>query len=257
LRSPLNGINVDDMGFRRSESEERGGSWRRPENRSALLVIGVPMLLALFVDMSAAKAAITLTFEQTVVGRDTALTRQIFEGSRLRVDSSVGGRLRRFTVYDHGTKTLLVVDLESQRYRELTGKDVVELEKGGITAPRRVTYEKVGSGKTIAGYACDVYRVFADTRLRNQGCFAPWSPRLITKAEVEDMATLMEGLQRFQSTRGERWGTGPGLPVEQHFSNPDGKTVRLTSVLRSVSRAHVPASTFQVPSGPGWSKVSP
>ena len=149
-----------------------------------------------------------------------------------------------------------MVDLESQTYRELTENAALELEKRSITSPRRVTYEKVGSGKTIAGYACDLYRVFADTRLRNQGCFALWGPKVITKAEVEHMAALMEGLQRFQSTRGERWGKGPGLPVEQHFFNPDGKTVGLTSVLRSLSRAPVPASTFQVPAGPGWTKVS-
>ena len=63
--------------------------------RTLLLV-----LIALFVDASAAKAAITLTYEQTVVGRGAALTTQIFDGSRLRVQSSMEGRLRSFMVYD-------------------------------------------------------------------------------------------------------------------------------------------------------------
>jgi hypothetical protein len=238
------------MEIRRFESE-----WRR-EPRRAFLASAVPLLIALFMDASAAKAAITLTYEQTVVGRSTSLTTQIFDGSKLRVQSLVAGRLQRFMVYDHATKILLMVDLDRHTYRELTEKDALGVEKGSTTKPHRLTYEKVGNSKTIAGYACDVYRVFADARLRNQGCFAPWGPKLITKVEVESMATLMEGLQRFQSTRGERWGGGPGLPIEQHFFNPDGTTVGMTGALKSVSRAPVPASTFQVPAGPGWSKVS-
>jgi len=219
--------------------------------RTLLLV-----LIALFVDASTATAAITLALEQTPTGGSAGVTTLIYDGTKLRVHRSVGGRVRSFKVYDHATKTLLEVDLENKTYRELTENDALEVEKGGVTAPSKVTYEKAGTSNTIAGYACEVYRVFADGRLRNQGCFAPLGPEVVTKTEFEQMAVLMEGFQRFQSWRGEKRGKEPGYPIEQRFFNPDGKTVRLISVLKSISRAPVPASTFQVPAGPGWRKLS-
>src|SRR6185436_6670723 len=91
-------------------------SWRKGHDVRTLLLV----LIALFVDASTATAAITLALEQTPTGGSAGVTTLIYDGTKLRVHRSVGGRVRSFKVYDHATKTLLEVDLENKTYRELT-----------------------------------------------------------------------------------------------------------------------------------------
>jgi hypothetical protein len=192
-----------------------------------------------------AQAALTLSYEQSADGKAATIIFTM-DGAKLKVESLTGERLQREMIYDAGTIELTVFAAEQGTYVRLSEADAKAIERLGVQGPPEVRYEKVGARKTISGYACEVYRVFIGPALRNEGCFAPYAADVVTREEAEHLGELKAGLQRFLRARGETRGA-PGLAMEQKFFLPDGKTVRTTMMLKSLSHRPVPASAFRLP----------
>ena len=195
---------------------------------------------------SRAEAALTVTYEQSADGK-AGITTFTADGSKLKVERLVKGHLTGVMIYDAARIELTIYTPDKGTYTKLTDADIKQVERSGTQGPPEVRYEKVGTRKRLSGFVCEVYRVFVGPRLRNEGCFAPWSPDVVSREEAEHYAQLKEGLQRFQVVRGENGMRAPGLPLEQKFFGVDGHSVRLTMVLKSLSHRSVPASTFQLP----------
>jgi hypothetical protein len=121
---------------------------------------------------------------------------------------------------------------------------------GGGDGPT-LKYESLGGKKTIAGFACETYKVSMGDRVLNESCFAPWTSKIVTKAEAAEWQKLgAEFAKIFGGMPGVRqldWSKSPGVPIEQVTTGEDGsKTV---NTLKSISRGQVPASLFEVPAG--------
>jgi hypothetical protein len=116
-----------------------------------------------------------------------------------------------------------------------------------------VRYEALGQKKTVAGHACEMYKVLVGDMMTSHTCFAPWSSGIVSKADVESFKALAAELKKMFDVTGmggnQDWSKIPGVPVEETHFGLDGKTVEWTNTLKSTQRGSVPADTFTVPAG--------
>jgi hypothetical protein len=170
----------------------------------------------------------------------------IADGSKRRVEGFVGNAQRRVMVYDDAAKELVVLDVVKGTTSRMNADAANELDRSS-QAPPDVRFEATGSRKKVSGRLCEFYRVFIGPWLRDEGCFPPWGPGVMSRSEGELMSKLMSGMQPFQRVRGERWLQAPGLPVEQRFFGSDGKSIESTFTLKSISREPVAPSASNFP----------
>ncbi len=203
-------------------------------------------------------------------------------------DGPRGGSRAGVMILDGVAKKLIAVDNERKTYNEITEAEMAQMRArmdegrrrmaeqmknvppeqrrkmeqmmggamggamGGGAAPE-VKYEALGGKKTVAGHACDMYRVSLANRVISESCLASWSSNVIAKAEAAEFKKLATEVQKMfdfmPAARQQDWTKAPGIPIEETHFGPDGKTRTFTRTLKSVTRGAVPASTFQPPAG--------
>lgn len=244
-------------------------------------------LLLLLPVAGAAHAGIKLVYERAHDGQTSTNTLS-FEKQNLRMDGIQAGPRGQggdgSILFDAERKVLTMIDPSQKVYRELNEEDAKAMKAqmaqmrammaerlktvppeqraqaeatmnmlggGGELPPLK--YQSLGQKKKVAGYDCEVYRVSMGARVLSESCFAPWSSQIVTKAEAEELkktSTALQTLMAFMpAARQQDWTQIPGVPVEETHFGPDGKTKQWTNVLKSVSRAPLPADTFKVPAG--------
>lgn len=230
----------------RNSGVEQDNSRVRQPSLSIMYRSLVSVVLVCVTTRAVAHGALQLTYEQDVNGTP-GITVFIVDGWKMRVERSVRSRPLRVTIYDDARIELTFVDVNNGTYKTLTQADLKKAEQAGISAPPDVRYERVGTKKKILGQTCEVYRVFIGARLRNEGCFAPWSPDLVSREEGQHFSRLKAQVERFRGIGAEEWSRVPGLVMEQHFFGADGKSVQLTMELKFIGHPSLPPRTFQLP----------
>jgi hypothetical protein len=216
------------------------------------------------------------------------------EGKRFRADR--GGDRPSVTIFDGERHVLYELDPQARTYRRLdqasaramgaqlsaaleaakqrmTPEQRAQLEKleaegklqpGAGASPPAPRYEPMGKGDTVAGHACQWYRVVRDGRTSEQACYIPWSAGVLQRSDLaalEEMGKfsdeMLAGMAAGAGQPPSRGGgarlahdleKGPGFPgIVQHLSE-DGKVLS-TDRLVSVKRTAVPADQFAVPAG--------
>lgn len=206
-------------------------------------------------------------------------------GGRRGAGGAGGGGENHAVIVDAAAKKIIMLNPEQKTYRELTEADTKRMKErmagaqaqmaermkdmppeqrkraeemmarfggGPGGAGMQIKYEPLGTKKKVNGFACEMYRVTMNGRPSSESCIAPWSSNIVSKAETEKWKKLQAELAKsFDMMPGFRNDqlSAPGIPVEQTHLGPDGKTAEWTSVLKSISRDPVPASTFEIPAG--------
>jgi len=126
----------------------------------------------------------------------------------------------------------------------------------GAAKPQEWTFQAMGQKKTINGFACEMYAVNVDGKLREESCVSPWSAGLIKK---DDFA----GLQKFGEEMSKEFGGGnhpsahavfmrfdksPGLPISRVHIDADGKRGEEEQI-KSIKRGAIAPALFAIPAG--------
>jgi hypothetical protein len=223
---------------------------------------------------AAARAGVTITYDTKDQAGKAGTAIMVFQGDRLRIE---GGTQREHTgaaIIDAAARKMLMIDTSKREYHELTAADFKQMQERMAQARAMMAnmppearkrmeqmmpgggaglvpkYDPMGQKKTVAGYACEMYRVSMGEQVISESCIAPWTANIFTKAEVQhlkDMAAQMKEL--FDFSKQMDFSKVPGIPVEEYHLGPDGKTRTYTRTLKTVTRADVPASMFEVPAG--------
>jgi hypothetical protein len=209
------------------------------------------------------------------------------DGQRLRVEQSApagGGRggamAPNAIIFDAAAKKVWLIQNDKKTYTELTEADIKDLRdrmqsmRGmmaehmkNLPPEQRARMERMMNGqgpdlkfaakgqkKTINGFACEMYDVTMDGKPFQESCIAPWGTGPFTKDDADkakalftSLASMMKGMP---GAGVQHMASYPGVPVQTTHLNPAmGGTGKWTQTLKSVSRAAIPASQFQVPAG--------
>jgi hypothetical protein len=226
---------------------------------------------------TAAKAGIVAT-----IAEKGGVTTLVTEGNRLRIER--GAEPRQVMIWDGDAQTLYQLDPAGRTYSRISQDDARKLAeqlqqalaklppaerarveeglKQNAGANRRTTtYEATGAARTVAGLACQEYRVLREGKLEEEGCFVPWGPGAVTKADLAPLVSFGKFMERFLAqaygAAAERAGglriaeeldRAPGFPAHVRHVDAEGKAAgeeRLTKLERTT----VPAERFGVPSG--------
>ncbi len=243
----------------------------------------VVVLLAMFSVPGPAVAGVVVQFEQPS-GRSTYTA----EGKKLRMETV--GEHAEIMIFDGDAQKLFRINQSDHTYSEITQADAKgvsaqidemlsklpperrammeeRMKQAGTqtVAPRPVTYEPTGARQTVAGYACQGYRMVRDGKASEQGCFIPWGTNAVQKADLGALVEFGNFMQRFMSAA---WGAGPrrsGSPITDQLERApgfpavmervtEGGKVENAERLVSLKHTGVPAETFTVP--PGYTKVT-
>ena len=82
-------------------------------------------------------------------------------------------------------------------------------------------FESMGQKKTINGFACEMYRVSEDGKVREEQCVSPWSAGLVKKSDFAGIQKFAESMMDdFGGTRGHSGEhlraaseKAPGIPI--------------------------------------------
>lgn len=183
------------------------------------------------------------------------------------------GANKRFYVIDHAKKEYLVVtERDAQQQEAMQAQMRAQMEaqlarmppeqRARIEAsmnaaldptPRQVafTYEKKKTpSRKVAGYACQDYVVRKNGELQGEGCFAAWKDLDLKAEEFKELMkqalppSAMGPLPAMVETNDDP----PGFPVHRVNFDAQGQ-VTTETMLKSVSKASVAASRFELPKG--------
>ncbi len=124
-------------------------------------------------------------------------------------------------------------------------------------------FERATGGETVAGYACDNYRVLRDGALESEGCFVPWSAGVLTKDNLQAFAEMGRFFEKNFATMRESAGQGgraspsrtwltefvetaPGFPAVMDNVDKDGKRTHEMRLVK-LERASLSSGRFLPP----------
>jgi hypothetical protein len=228
-----------------------------------------PMLVLLATP--AARAGVTLIVQKKgdAGGKPNAV---YLDADRMRLEDG-----QKILIFDAAKQTLVGVNPADRTYEVMTADDAKQaaaqmrklmesmppeqrkqMEKlaPGAGKPHKTEQIKlvpIGGKKTVAGYTCDQYRVIVDGKPSEEGCYIPWSEKVVTRA---DMAVFDRFGEFFSGAFGaaarggvsERIARYPGLPAVRTPIEPDG-SMGPEEQLVSVKRGPLPAELFAPPVG--------
>jgi hypothetical protein len=203
------------------------------------------------------------------------------EGNKLRIER--GGERQQIMVWDGDAQKLYQLDPGARTYAEMTDDDArriaeqlqqalaklppeerARIEEGlkrNTGASRRAaTYEPTGARQTVAGFACQEYRVLREGKVQEEGCFIPWGAGAVTKQDLVPLVSFGKFMERFLSHAyggaaaggglriAEELDRAPGFPALVKHVDPEGKPAGEERLTR-LERTAVPAAQFAVPSG--------
>jgi hypothetical protein len=236
-------------------------------------VLAAPLLAS-----GRALAGVTLVMQR---GNDPQSTLYI-DNDKMRMENPKAS-MERTVIIDASTKKMVMLNDTEKTYTEMTQADIerigammtarraqmqeqmksmppeqrkkMEQMMGATDAkPRDLKFEKMGSKKTINGFACDMYRVIEDGKPKEEDCIAPWNANVLSRADfaglrkfAEDMAKSMGPLGGGASSKNmfEQFDKFPGFPVSRHPLEGEKED----EVLKSIKRGSIPGSTFNIPAG--------
>lgn len=245
--------------------------------------------IAVFALAFAARAGLTVQMQQE--GRLQTIAT---EGNRMRIDNA--DNEARILIFDGDKKVLITIDPQKRTYAEITEADVrkagermrQQMEKMRAEAEKQIAslppeqrkqmeqmlqrgvngmpiadfpeakYQPTGQRKTIAGIACQVYRVTREGLYTHEECLIPWGSQLkkedlkAFESFSDFMSLAFSGKEHARFRQGfEEIMPAPGFPV-QIVDVGEGRQVQ--EELKRLSRGGVPAEMFKTPAG--FTKVS-
>jgi hypothetical protein len=248
----------------------------KPSPRLRLVLLAA-VLAAPLLASGRAHAGVTLVMQR---GKDPESTLYV-DGDKMRMENPRSSN-ERAVVIDAAAKHMLMINDSEKSYSEMTEADLdraasmlasrrammqerlksmppdqrARMEKmmgGAEDKPHELKFVKLGTKKTVNGFACEMYRVTDDGQPKEEDCIAPWSSAVLTRADFaglrkysEDMAKKLGAMAGKGNRIFEQFDKFPGFPVVRH-SLESGD--REDEQLKSVKRGSIPASTFAAPTG--------
>lgn len=222
---------------------------------------------------AAARAGVTITYDTRDDAGNPGIATMVFQGDRIRIEGVKQRENTGTAIIDAAAQKMIMIDSAKRKYHELTAADMkmmqermaqarammqnlppeqrkrIEQMMPGGNGPA-VKYEPLGQKKTVAGYACETYRVSVGEQALSESCMASWTSGILSKAEVERLKQLAAKMKDvFEITKQMDFSKVPGIPVEEIHLAADGKTRTYTRTLKSITRGDVPASAFEAPAG--------
>jgi hypothetical protein len=248
------------------------------------LVLGAGLAVALLVPLRA-HAGLTIITQR---GADPIATLYV-EGDHFKVDEPKHEQATSVIV-DAKAKKVIMVDANKRTYMEMTEEDRKRM-RGQMDAMRAQMqermknmppdqrakmeammgpgpagaadagkqhdwkFESMGQKKTINGFACEMYKVSEDGKLREEQCVSPWSAGLVKKTDFAGIQKFAESMMEdFGGTRARsgsifsRMEKAPGIPISRVSIDANGQRSEEEQV-KSIKRGSVPASVFEIPAG--------
>jgi hypothetical protein len=116
-------------------------------------------------------------------------------------------------------------------------------------------FEPIGQKKTVNGFACDMYRVSEDGKVREEQCVSPWSAGLVKKSDFAGIQQFAESMMDdFGGARGRsnsiftRMEKAPGIPISRVPIEANGQRGEEEQI-KSIKRGSIPSSAFEIPAG--------
>lgn len=217
---------------------------------------------------STARAGVTITTE----GKDGKKTVMVLEGNKIRSeDPGEGGVI---SIFDGDARKMVQVMVSQRTYVEMTEADLKAMRaqmdaamaqmppeqraqmeegmgrkpggKGGKGASK---YERMGKSETVAGYKCEWYRERTAGKVASEGCYMPWGPAALTKADLQPLKKMSEFLETFmpgESSLQEDLDAAPGFPaIHVDLQGENREPERLVSI----KRGSIGADRFRPPAG--------
>lgn len=242
----------------------------------------VRALLLAGVIAGAAAAPVARAGMVATIADKSGLTTLATEGNKLRIER--GGEQQQVMVWDGDAQKLYQLDPRNRTYAEMTDDDArriagqlqqalaklppeerARIEEGlkrNTGASRRdATYEPTGARQTVAGFACQEYRVLREGKLQEEGCFIPWGTGAVTKQDLVPLVSFGKFMERFLTHAyggaaaaggglriAEELDRAPGFPALVKHMDPEGKPAGEERLTR-LERTTLPAAQFAVPSG--------
>jgi hypothetical protein len=246
------------------------------------LVLGAGLAGALLVPLRA-HAGLTIVTQR---GSDAIATLYV-EGDRFKAEEPKHERATSVIV-DAKAKKLIMVDASNQTYTEMTEEDRKRM-RGQMDAmraqmqermknmppdqrakmeammgpggaqdagkPHDWKFESMGQKKTINGFACEMYKVSEDGKVREEQCVSPWSAGLVKKSDFAGIQKFAESMmEEFGGNRARsgsifsRMEKAPGIPISRVPIDANGQRGEEEQV-KSIKRGSVAASVFAIPAG--------
>lgn len=245
------------------------------------LVLGVGLGAALLFPLRA-HAGLTVTTQK---GSEPVGTLYL-ESDHFKADEPKGERATS-VIIDPTAKTVTMVDATNRTYTEMTEEDRKRM-KAKMDAMRAQMqermknlppdqrakmeavmgpgaaddakahdwkFESMGQKKTINGFACEMYRVSEDGKVREEQCVSPWSAGLVKKSDFAGIQKFAESMMDdFGGTRGHsgsifsRVEKAPGIPISRVPIEENGQRGEEEQI-KSIKRGSIPASVFAIPAG--------
>lgn len=204
-------------------------------------------------------------------------------GSQLRMDEPGGSNKvllvdaasRTFTILVPGAKTWIKLSEEDARKlsalerSQLAQKmsrlppEAQERMKKQLAKKAPTTYEATGAKKSVAGFACSVYRELADGQQTGEGCYIAYADAKISTDEMRTVVALAELLAEVVAGLGgdgdrvlSWFARGPGLPaLHDRLLGGEGPADELRLI--SLEKGAIPAALFTIPAGYAEKRVGP
>lgn len=239
-----------------------------------------------------ARAGVVLEYQ----GSDKKMTTVELEGKKLRAIPESDGQGGHWTIFDGDKHVIYLLDGRDKTYRRVDEASVGEMAKGlqeamekakakmtpeqraqmeaylakqeGQTGkvqpkPHSWSFERSGGGQTVAGCACDNYRVLRDGTLESEGCFVRWNSGGFKKDDFQAFQEMGRFAEKMAATmmestgRGSQQGlsqnlatrfvdTAPGFPAEMASIDKDGKRTHEFHLVKA-ERKSVAADRFVPP----------
>jgi hypothetical protein len=250
--------------------------------RMRKFALGAGLAGMLLVPMRA-HAGLTITTQR---GNDSVATLYV-EGDRFKADEPKKAETTSVIV-DAKAKKVTMIDANKRTYTEMTEEDRKRM-RGQMDAmraqmqermknmppdqrakmesmmgppgaadagkPHDWKFEPMGQKKTINGFACEMYRVSEDGKLREEQCVSPWSAGLVKKSDFAGIQAFAESMMEDFGGHRARSGSifsrmekAPGIPISRVRIEENGQRGEEEQI-KSIKRGAVPASVFEVPAG--------
>ncbi len=230
-----------------------------------------------------AHAGLTITTQK---GSEPGATLYL-DGDHFKADEPKGERASTIII-DATAKKVTMVDATNRTYTEMTEADRARMKAqmdamraqmaermknmppdqrakmeammgpGGASGdkPHDWKFESMGQKKTVNGFACEMYRVSEDGKVREEQCVSPWSAGLVKKTDFAGIQKFAESMMDdLGGPRGHSGGSifsrmekAPGVPISRVPIEADGQRGEEEQI-KSIKRGSIPASVFAVPAG--------
>jgi hypothetical protein len=229
-------------------------------------------------------AGVTLVFQRG----DRVVSTMSIEGPRMRVEGVGAGGHEGVLIIDGKGKRQIVVNDAEKSYLVMTPEDMrharqrlaearaaslarlkslppeerkrLEAMMGkkmdlggpmGVIKPPVIKYEKLGTKRTVAGHACDMYRVTWDGQPHTEECVVSWDAGVVKKSDFTALRAYVEEAAKASGRADDllaQFQKAPGFPIARvRLDDPEGRGEE--EQLKSVERGPIPKEKFEIPPG--------